>query len=89
MVAGTLKLASLGLPRHVRTINWAPQNDMLAHPAIRAFVTHGGTNSLYEAAYHAVPIVTIPQNLADQRENARKVSLLLSSWDESSRGLLC
>ncbi|KAK9826069.1 hypothetical protein WJX74_009969 [Apatococcus lobatus] len=69
---GTMTLKSLDLPSHVRNIDWAPQNDVLAHPAIRAFVTHGGANSLYEAAYHAVPIVTVPQQMADQRENARK-----------------
>ncbi|KAK9841892.1 hypothetical protein WJX84_011815 [Apatococcus fuscideae] len=55
----TMLLQAL-LPDHVRVIEWAPQNDILAHPATRAFVTHAGANSLYEAAYHAVPVVAIP-----------------------------
>ena len=71
-----MTVGSLQLPERVRTVDWAPQNDLLAHPAIRTFVTHGGANSLYEAAYHAVPIVSIPQMMADQRENARKVNAL-------------
>ena len=68
-----MTLMSLNLPDRVRTTKWAPQNDVLAHPSIRAFVTHGGANSLYEAAYHAVPIVSIPI-FADQHDNAAKVS---------------
>ena len=58
--AGDLTLASLQLPERVRTIEWAPQNDILAHTAIQVFVTHGGADSLYEAAYHGTPLVSIP-----------------------------
>lgn len=38
------------------------------HPKTRAFVTHGGTNGIYEAIYHGVPIVGIPM-FADQPDN--------------------
>ncbi|XP_038670477.1 UDP-glucuronosyltransferase 2A2-like [Scyliorhinus canicula] len=47
---------------------WIPQNDLLGHPKTRAFVAHGGTNGIYEAIYHGVPIVGIPL-LFDQFDN--------------------
>nr|XP_040031918.1 UDP-glucuronosyltransferase 2C1-like [Gasterosteus aculeatus aculeatus] len=49
-------------------VKWMPQNDLLAHPKIKAFVAHGGTNGIYESMYHGVPIVGIPL-LFDQFEN--------------------
>ncbi|XP_038670630.1 UDP-glucuronosyltransferase 2C1-like [Scyliorhinus canicula] len=47
---------------------WIPQNDLLGHPKTRAFVAHGGTNGVYEAIYHGVPVVGIPL-LYDQFDN--------------------
>lgn len=47
---------------------WMPQSDLLGHPKTRAFVAHGGTNGLYEAIYHGVPVLGLPL-LFDQLDN--------------------
>ncbi|KAG1971175.1 UDP glucuronosyltransferase 5 family, polypeptide G2 [Pimephales promelas] len=49
-------------------LEWIPQNDLLGHPKTRAFVAHGGTNGLYEAIYHGVPVLGLPL-LFDQPDN--------------------
>ena len=59
------------LTANIRVVNWLPQNDLLAHKDIKAFVSHVGHNSLYEAAYHGVPVVAFPL-FADQHGNAKK-----------------
>ena len=41
---------------------------MLGHPKTRAFITHGGTNGIYEAIYHGIPVVGIPL-FGDQFDN--------------------
>ncbi|XP_067472149.1 UDP-glucuronosyltransferase 2C1-like isoform X3 [Thunnus thynnus] len=56
------------LGANTRVYDWIPQNDLLGHPKTRAFITHGGTNGIYEAIYHGVPIVGIPL-FADQPDN--------------------
>ncbi|XP_070583084.1 UDP-glucuronosyltransferase 2A1-like isoform X1 [Erythrolamprus reginae] len=60
------KLEMLGA--NTRTYDWIPQNDLLGHPKTKAFITHGGTNGIYEAIYHAIPIIGIPI-FADQSDN--------------------
>lgn len=66
-------MANLSLGSNIKLVDWAPQNDVLGHPAVKAFVTHAGINSVYEAAYHAKPVVAVPL-IADQPENAVKVN---------------
>ncbi|XP_069746449.1 UDP-glucuronosyltransferase 2A1-like isoform X3 [Narcine bancroftii] len=56
------------LASNTKLYNWLPQNDLLGHPKTRAFITHGGTNGIYEAIYHGVPIIGIPL-FADQPDN--------------------
>ncbi|XP_077877488.1 UDP-glucuronosyltransferase 2B17 isoform X2 [Ictidomys tridecemlineatus] len=48
--------------------NWIPQNDLLGHPKTKAFITHGGTNGVYEGIYHGIPMVGLPL-FADQPDN--------------------
>ncbi|XP_059525694.1 UDP-glucuronosyltransferase 2B31-like isoform X5 [Myotis daubentonii] len=53
---------------NTRLYKWIPQNDLLGHPKTKAFVTHGGTNGIYEAIYHGIPMVGLPM-FADQPDN--------------------
>lgn len=48
------------LPSNVRTAAWWPQQELLGHPKLQAFVSHGGLLSLHEAAYHAAPTLVLP-----------------------------
>jgi len=48
------------LPSNVKTSRWLPQQDILGHPKIRAFITHGGLLSMYETVYHGVPAIVMP-----------------------------
>lgn len=53
-------------------VDWMPQNDLLGHRKVRAFVAHGGTNGIYEAIYHGVPVLGVPL-LFDQFENVLRM----------------
>ena len=56
------------LPSNVMLKKWLPQQDLLAHPNLKVFVTHGGLFSLQEALYHNTPLVGIPLG-TDQKPN--------------------
>ena len=49
-----------GIPDNVRIETWLPQNDLLAHPNLKVFVTHGGLLSIQEALYHGITLVGVP-----------------------------
>ena len=55
-------------------VDWFPQNDLLGHPKTRAFVAHGGTNGMYEAIYHGVPVLGLPL-LFDQFDNVLRLQV--------------
>ena len=59
------------LANNIKVQDWLPQNDLLAHKDIKAFVSHVGHNSLYESAYHGVPLLAFPL-FGDQQSNAKK-----------------
>ncbi|XP_037927687.1 UDP-glucosyltransferase 2 [Teleopsis dalmanni] len=48
---------------------WLPQDDILAHPNLKLFITHAGKGGIAEAQYHGVPMVALPC-FADQSKNA-------------------
>lgn len=49
-----------GKPDNVFTKSWWPQDDILAHPNVKVFITHGGLLGSTEAIYHGVPVIGIP-----------------------------
>ncbi|KAL6473162.1 hypothetical protein MHYP_G00193500 [Metynnis hypsauchen] len=53
-------------------VSWMPQNDLLGHSKIKAFVAHGGTNGVQEAIYHGVPVLGIPV-VFDQLDNLVRI----------------
>ena len=57
----------------VTIVQSAPQNALLASPNAAGFLSHGGNNGLYEAAYHGTPVAVVPI-IADQLDNACKFS---------------
>lgn len=59
------------LPKNVLIRPWFPQNDLLAHPKVVLFISHGGLFSVQESLYHGVPMLIIPF-FNDQFKNAEK-----------------
>uniref|UniRef100_A0A3F2Z141 UDP-glucuronosyltransferase n=1 Tax=Anopheles minimus TaxID=112268 RepID=A0A3F2Z141_9DIPT len=59
------------LPPNVLLQRWLPQNDVLAHPNVKLFVSHGGIFGTQESIYWARPILFVPF-YGDQHSNALK-----------------
>ncbi|XP_022164054.1 2-hydroxyacylsphingosine 1-beta-galactosyltransferase-like isoform X1 [Myzus persicae] len=58
------------LSENIMTGSWFPQNDILAHPNVKLFITHGGLHSIEETISNAIPVVGIPF-FADQYLNMK------------------
>uniref|UniRef100_A0A8C5Q023 UDP-glucuronosyltransferase n=1 Tax=Leptobrachium leishanense TaxID=445787 RepID=A0A8C5Q023_9ANUR len=61
--------APSNLAENTHLVKWLPQNDLLAHPKARAFISHAGSHGIYEAVCNAVPAVMLPL-FGDQMDNA-------------------
>jgi glucuronosyltransferase len=79
------------IPSNVKLLPWMPQQDLLGHPKIRLFITHGGLNSKQEAVYHGVPFIVMPV-FADQPINAQKAHddgyAIRLDWDNLTEDIL-
>ncbi|KAJ8038862.1 UDP-glucuronosyltransferase 2B13 [Holothuria leucospilota] len=67
------KAPPTNMPKNVKTMSWLPQNDLLGHNKTRLLIYQGGNNGLYEAIYHAVPLLVMPL-LIDQQDTAEQVA---------------
>lgn len=45
-------------PANVHILKWMPQREILCHPKVKVFLTHGGLLGSSEAAYCGVPVVS-------------------------------
>jgi len=77
-------------PANVMISKWLPQDDVLAHPNIKLFISHCGKGGMSEAKYHAVPVLGIPI-FGDQQSNVQiavkegwAVQLLYSELNEDT-----
>ncbi|XP_030763310.1 UDP-glucuronosyltransferase 2B18-like [Sitophilus oryzae] len=61
-----------GKPSNVVIKQWLPQQDVLAHPNVKVFVSQGGLQSTEEAVDRGVPMVIIPF-ISDQEFNGKKL----------------
>lgn len=59
-------------PALIMVRSWVPQKVLLEHPAVRVFVSHGGTESSSEAFFAGKPIVSVP-HFSDQPHNSRLI----------------
>merc|ERR1711936_30601 len=73
------------LPANVIIKKWIPQQDLLGHPNLRVFVTHGGMGGVSEAVYHKTALVGIPF-VNDQKSNLLRAEkhgyAKLLEWDD-------
>ncbi|KAL5242714.1 hypothetical protein ACI65C_010124 [Semiaphis heraclei] len=64
--------SNIKLPQNFMTGSWFPQRDILAHPNVILFITHGGLHSLEETVSNAKPVVGVPF-FAEQNFNMKIV----------------
>uniref|UniRef100_A0A2S2P9M0 UDP-glucuronosyltransferase n=1 Tax=Schizaphis graminum TaxID=13262 RepID=A0A2S2P9M0_SCHGA len=56
------------MPKNVMTKKWLPQREILLHPKVKLFISHGGISGLYEAIDGGIPVLGFPL-FGDQARN--------------------
>uniref|UniRef100_A0AC34PWG1 Glucuronosyltransferase n=2 Tax=Panagrolaimus sp. JU765 TaxID=591449 RepID=A0AC34PWG1_9BILA len=78
--------------KNVFTAKWLPQNEILEHEKLLAFISHGGMNSVTEAATKGVPMICIPI-FGDQPHDAqmmkdRGVAVIVQKDDITKKSIV-
>ncbi|KAK9736966.1 UDP-glucoronosyl and UDP-glucosyl transferase [Popillia japonica] len=82
------------LPPNVIIKSWFPQSDLLAHPNVKVFITHGGLLSTIESLHRGVPIIGIPifgdqkMNMANAINQGHGLMITYPELSELGHGLM-
>ena len=52
---------------------WLPQKELLHHPNVKLFITHGGTSSIKESLYATKPLLFASYNMAERYSNGLRI----------------
>jgi len=78
-------------PSNVFISKWFPQPDILAHPNVKLFITHGGLLSTIESIYFGKPVLGLPvfydQHLNVQRAKQAGYGLSADIWSANATEL--
>ncbi|XP_050538591.1 uncharacterized protein LOC126904011 [Daktulosphaira vitifoliae] len=75
-------------PANVMIKKWFPQRDILLHPKVKLFISHGGISGVYEAVDAGVPVLGFPllydqpRNIDNLVENGMALSLDLLTFTQ-------
>ncbi|XP_037721682.1 UDP-glucosyltransferase 2 [Drosophila subpulchrella] len=79
-------------PSNVFISKWFPQPDILAHPNVKLFITHGGLLSTIESIYFGKPVLGLPvfydQHLNVQRAKQAGYGLSADIWSTNATELI-
>ncbi|XP_060852684.1 UDP-glucosyltransferase 2-like isoform X2 [Rhopalosiphum padi] len=59
-------------PENIMVRKWFPQRDILVHPNVKLFISHGGISGVYEAVDAGVPVLGFPV-FFDQSRNLKNL----------------
>ncbi|KAI8584350.1 hypothetical protein K450DRAFT_219420 [Umbelopsis ramanniana AG] len=60
-------------PKYIHSVDWlCSQEEVLSHPNVKLFITHGGANSPWESIRELVPMVVVP-SFFDQNDMAIRI----------------
>lgn len=79
-------------PKNVHLRQWMPQKDILCHPNVKVFLTHGGLLGTSEACHCGVPMVVTPiygdQFLNSEAIKKRQIGTILKYKDMNEEAIV-